>query len=374
MSEEPATIEYRYEATRRVRAGFVGCGGHAYRNIFPAFRYAPVELVAVADLVEDRARAFAREFGASRAYTDYREMLANEDLDCVFVVTNYDEEGRPRYPRIASDAMRAGCHAWIEKPPAASLAEVEELLAVERETGRFVQVGYKKMFVPTYVKAREISRRPEFGGVNQLTVRYPQAVPPPETRYDLAHERPAVGFLDHLLHPLAIVQLLGGDVASLVYSWEPRAGGLLALLNLRDGAIASLHCSGGQSPAGPRERVEVIGAGAHLAVDNAIGLTYYRRARGLPYGRAASFLTPDEEAPLHWTPEFSLGVLYNDNAFLLGYAPEVRAFCRSVLEDAPPERAGLRDTRAMMQVYEAFRRPAGRLIELPPAPVAETPQ
>jgi predicted dehydrogenase len=84
----------------------------------------------------------------------------------------------------------------------------------------------------------------------------------------------------------------------------------------------------------------------------------------LPYGRAASFVAPDHEAPLHWRPEFSLGVLANDNAFLLGYVPEIRAFCQSVLAGTPPERAGLRDARQMMRIYEAFRAPAGRTIAL----------
>lgn len=362
--ELPGTIEYRVEAERKVRAGFVGCGVHSYRNIFPAFHYAPVELVAVADVLEDRAQAYAREFGAARAYTDYREMLDREELDCIFVVTNYDERGHPRYPQIAADAMRAGCHAWIEKPPAANLEEVAEMQAVERATGKFVQVGYKKMFVPTYEKAREISQRPEFGGLTQLSVRYPQALPPLDTRYDLANNRLAVSFLDHLFHPMAIIQLIGGDVTSMVYQWEERAGGMMAIFTLASGGIASLHSSGGQASSAPREHVEVVGRGEHIVVDNGVRLTYYRRTKGLYYGRAASFIVPEEEAPLHWEPEFSLGVLYNDNAFILGYVPEIRAFCESVLTGTPPARAGLRDTRMMMQVYEGFRQPAGQTIAL----------
>ncbi|MGH2530688.1 MAG: Gfo/Idh/MocA family protein [Thermomicrobiales bacterium] len=362
-------IEYRFEAERVVRAGFVGCGGHSYRNVYPTFRYAPVDLVAVADVVEERAVAYAREFGARRAYGDYREMLDKEELDCVFVVTNYDERGRPRFPGIAMDAMRAGCHAWIEKPPAADLAEVEAMMAVERETGRFVQVGYKKMFTPTIEKAREISRRPEFGGVSQMTVRYPQRFPPMETRFDLAHNPTAVGLLDHIFHPLSVIQFLGGDATSLTYQWDERAGGVFALLGLRDGGVACLHAVGGPGCNAPLERVEVVGQGAHLVIENGIKLTYYRPGTPLPYGRAASFVVPDDEAPLHWEPEFSLGVLSNDNAFLLGYVPEVRAFCQRVLEHTPPERASLRDTWMMMQIYEAFREPAGRTMELRPAPV-----
>lgn len=103
---EPGTVAYAYETPVRVRAGFIGCGVHAYRNVYPAFRYAPVELVAVTDLQEDRAAAFAREFGAQRSYTDYREMLAREELDCVFVVTNYRRAGPPALSR-----HRDGCDA-----------------------------------------------------------------------------------------------------------------------------------------------------------------------------------------------------------------------------------------------------------------------
>ena len=82
------------------------------------------------------------------------------------------------------------------------------------------------------------------------------------------------------------------------------------------------------------------------------------------YGRATDALTSLADAPLRWEPEFSLGVLSNDNAFLLGYVQEVRAFCESVLTNTPPNRAGLRDARQMMRIYEAFHERAGRMIEL----------
>jgi len=362
--ELPGTIDYRFEAERRVRAGFVGCGGHSFRNVYTAFHFAPVDLVAVADVQLDRAQAYAKEFGAEKAYGDYREMLAKENLDCVFVVTNYDENGRPRFPGIAIDAMRAGAHAWIEKPPAANLHEVEDMQAVERQTGKFTQVGYKKMFVPTYMKAHEISQRPEFGGARQLSVRYPQRMPPPATRYAFGKDPLAVGFLDHAWHPFAVIQYLMGDVATMSYVWDEKSRGFFANFTFRNGGIGSLHSSGGQSSAAPLEHVELVGDGAHLIVDNIVKLTYYRPFKGHYYGRDGDFFTPDESAPLVWEPEMSLGVLYNKNTFLLGYANEIRAFCRSVLNNTPPERAGLRDTHMMMQVYEAFARPAGKEIEL----------
>ena len=368
-NEVEGTIGYSFEAPKRVKAGFVGCGGHSYRNIYPTFRYAPVDLVAVADVLGDRAEAYAKEFGAKRSYTDYHEMLDKEDLDCIFVVTNYDEQGRPRFARIAIDAMNAGVNAWVEKPPAASLAEVEEMMETEQATGKFVQVGYKKMFVPAYEKAKEITERPEFGGVTQLTIRYPQAFPPLETRYDLAHTPLAVGVLDHVTHPFAIMQLLGGDPDTLVYHFEERTGGIVALFTMKNGAVTTLHSTGGHASRAPLERVEVVGQGAEIFVDNTIRLTYYRPADRHYYGRVGSFYAQDQGAALYWEPEFSLGVLYNDNAFLLGYVNEVRAFCDSVLTNTRPTRAGIRDTWIQVHLYEAFRNPAGKLVELQSPPM-----
>ena len=115
---------YHHEYPNKLRAGFIGCGGHPYRNIYPTYQYAPVDLVAVCDLDPARAATCAKLFGANRFYSNHSQMLEREELDVVFIVTNVDETGRPRYPKLAADCLRAGAHAWIEKPPASSTAEI----------------------------------------------------------------------------------------------------------------------------------------------------------------------------------------------------------------------------------------------------------
>ena len=116
---------------KRIRAGFVGCGSHSFRNIYPTFQFAPVKLVATCDRHLDKARAFAEVFGAEAAYGDVDLMLQHDDLDAVFVVTGYDDQGRPQYPRLARQCLAAGKHVWIEKPPAATTSEIEQLQAEE---------------------------------------------------------------------------------------------------------------------------------------------------------------------------------------------------------------------------------------------------
>lgn len=146
-----------------VDVGFVGCGSHAFRNIYPTLQFTDLNLVATCDLAEEKARLYADQFDADSYYTDYEAMLEKEELDGVLVVLNLDEQGRPLYPPIAADVMRAGCDVWIEKPPAASVEKIEDLQAVEAETGQHVHVGLKKCFTPAIQKAEEILGKEETG-------------------------------------------------------------------------------------------------------------------------------------------------------------------------------------------------------------------
>src|ERR671933_816622 len=82
--------KYNFEYERRIRAGIVGCGEHAMRNILPALQYAPVDLVAACDLDRERAEVVGRQFGAQRTYTDFVEMIQREELDAVYMVVSTD--------------------------------------------------------------------------------------------------------------------------------------------------------------------------------------------------------------------------------------------------------------------------------------------
>ena len=352
---------------KSIRAAFIGCGSHSFRNIYPVFQFTGVDLVAVCDHNADRAAAFAKLFGADRAYADHRKMLeAETSLDAVFIVTDYDVRSRPQFPALAIDVMRAGLHAWIEKPPASSVAEIDSMLAVERETGKFTMVGFKKCFFPAVEKMKEIIGREEFGGPAQVFVRYPQYMPAADEKADLKGNRRLVGFLDHIVHPASIVQYLIGPVKSL-YCVREKRGGAFASLVFRSGAVGTIHLSAGQSPTSPLERIEVVGDRANVVVDNGVKLTYYRRGERGPggYGRSPNFIGPDAGAPIVWEPEWSLGQLHNKGLFLLGYFGEVDAFVRAVRENRRPQKCRLADAREVMKLYEAFLKPEGAVVELP---------
>ena len=337
--------------SRRIRAGFIGCGTHATRSIYPAFQYAPIDLIAVCDLVEEKAKRNCRQFGAERWYTDHREMLEKERLDAVYIVTSYDEEGRPRYPALSIECMRSGRHVWIEKPPASSVAEIEEMRRVSRETGKHVVVGFKKMFFPTVVKVKQIIESDDFGPASTVYLRYPQGLPPDADRRE---GKNMLGVLDHIVHPGSILVHLMGKLDR-VYFERSDDGGAVILLHFASGAVGTLHMPAAQSPTSPLERLEVVGRGRNVVVENMVRLTYYRSAHRGPFG---DFIGPDEGAPIVWEPEFSLSQIYNKILFLQGYVQEVSLLAECVLDDKPPPKAGLDDALEIMKLYEALREPS----------------
>jgi predicted dehydrogenase len=337
---------FNYEHNRRIRAGFIGAGLHAFRNIYPCFQYAPVDLVAIADHHAEKAQAFARTFGAERWYLSHDEMLEKEELDAVFICVGLDQLGRPSYPKLSMQAMRAGCHVWIEKPPAADSGEIRAMQQVSKETGKFVVVGFKKCFMPAIEKAKEITQRPEFGGVTSVYSRYPLSLPPYGQRENMK------SFGD-IVHPGSALHFLLGPLGAVSYMWNKTNGGVVANLQFRSGVIGALHITGSQG-GGPLERIDIVGQGANVVVDNAMRVTYYRKAPKRDYGRTPDFYTSDDGAALYWEPEFSLGQLYNKAIFLMGYVQQVQYFAECVLDDRPPEKCGLDDALEITKWLDAF--------------------
>jgi len=363
-------INFRGQLTDEpeIRAGFIGCGSHSFRNIYPTFQFAPVKLVATCDVVVEKARAFADKFGAKNAYDDYHTMLEQEELDAVFIVTGYDGSGRPQFPRIAEDCLKAGCHVWFEKPPAATCAAIEGVQRAAQAAGRNVLVGLKKMFFPANEKARELAYADEFGRISLATFQYPAHLPTQDEirRYlnDGENVESAVAFLDHLCHPASLMLFMLGMPETLYYERSASSGGV-ATFTFTSGAVASITMTKGASLSGGLERTTIVSdSGKHIVVENNTRLCYHRNP-DLPYGASPSYFTGDPAAAAAvWEPEFSLGQLYNKGLFLLGYYNEVNEFARSIIEHRPPAKGTLEHAWQVTRIFEAFAEGPGRVISL----------
>jgi len=358
----------RLEDRPEVRAGFIGCGSHSFRNIYPTFQFAPVRLVATCDLSLEKAEAFAEKFGAIRAYQDYREMLRNDAIEAVFIVTGYDKKGKPLYPRMAVDSLEAGKHVWMEKPPADSCREIERIQAAAARAKKNVMVGLKKMFFPANEKARELAYKKEFGKISLVLLQYPQHIPSVQEFRRCRRQGRLTdgvrGFLDHLCHPASLLIYLLGMPSSLYYQRSASGAGN-ALFSFKSRATASLAMTAGSARNGGMESTTIVSdSGRHVVVDNNVRVSYHRDAFG-GYGDVPSAYGGEpERTTAYWEPEFSLGQLYNKGLFLLGYYNEVNEFARSILEKRLPAKGTLTHAWQVTRLFEAFAQGPNKLISL----------
>lgn len=98
----------------------------------------------------------------------------------------------------------------------------------------------------------------------------------------------------------------------------------------------------------------LFGAGDAAIVENAMRLTYYRKASLGQYGRTVDALTSLANAPVRWEPEFSLGQLYNDHNFIQGYGQALLHFCWAALSGQPTTVGTLEDALEVLKVHDAL--------------------
>jgi len=353
-----------------IRAGFIGCGAHAFRNIYPAFQFAPVNLAATCDLDLSKAKAFAEKFGAEQAYGDYREMLEKADIDAVFIVTNLDKQLRPYYAKFAVDCLEAGKHVWMEKPATVTCAEVDTMKAAAEKNGKIGMVGLKRMFVPAAEKAKELMDAPEFGGTSVVTMTTTKYVPTPEAvaQYVAGEGNPdkAGQLLGHFWHPVSSLLLFLGMPKTLNWT-RSEAGGALLTFTFDSGAIASLVFAWRSSDNGGIERIMIHSASKsqHIMIDNNIRLYYQRGGQPGPFGTIPNYyIQPPEEVSAMWEPEFSLGNVFNKGLFLMGFWGEVQEFANAILQKRKPAKGHLEHAWQCARIFEALGEGTGRVITL----------
>lgn len=350
-------ITFAYEQESRLRLAFLGTSGHAFRNFLPSLPFAAVDLVALWDPDADRAAAFARQFGAEQWYTDLDRLLADAAPDAVLIGVEDYLDDEPLNAFLMARCLEAGVHVWTDKPVAIRASTVRDLIAVRDRVDRIAAVGMKTMYYPAHRKAREILEGGDFGRPTSFTARYPLRVP---ERPDLPLTAPAVrSCLGHIWHPVGAALATVGSFRLISHRPAPTGGGGVAQAEFADGTVGAFHFSHGQSGTSPLERVEIVGEGSNLVIENASRLTWYRPGSPGTYGRSPSFFTDDERAPLVWQPEMSLGQLYNNNNFLQGYAPNIIAFVEAARGGKPLTAGTLEHALEVLEIFEALTRRNG---------------
>ena len=151
----------------KLRIGIIGTGGiaHAHANAYKNFD--DVEIVAGADIIPGKARAFLDEFGWTNAtaYETHEELCARDDIDAVSVCTYNSQHAAPTIC-----ALTSGKDVMLEKPMCVTIEEAKAIRAVEEATGHFVTVGFQPRYGANMKKVREIIASGTLGKVYYVVV------------------------------------------------------------------------------------------------------------------------------------------------------------------------------------------------------------
>ena len=148
------------ESTAPVRVGVLGLGYWGPNLVRNLNEIPAAEAAWMCDRRPEPLEVLGRRFPAVRQTREFDEMLADESLEAVAVVTpvatHYD---------LAMRALEAGKHVYVEKPLAASSGEARELIRAADERGLVLMPGHTFLYSPAVVRIRELIRSGELGDI-----------------------------------------------------------------------------------------------------------------------------------------------------------------------------------------------------------------
>ncbi len=280
-------------ARKKVRLGIIGAGGVTQSKHLPAIWrlrtiWEPVEVVAAAKRDEVTNQKTAELYNY-KPYTDYKDMLDNEELDGVIVAT---PDGMHYEHTLA--CLERGLPVLIEKPITRSLAHADEICRLADEKNIPMMTVANKRYSPPYRRARKFIQQ---GPVSDPALYV--------GKFNLGYDY--VWILEQgTIHIFDITRYLMGDVTSVyaagVNKYDRNQLGypvdnIATTLTFTSGAVGNIYTSATALSFKPWERVEVYGNKNWLAVEDQYELILYDSEEG-----------PEK----HWTPVIPNTLIFDE--------------------------------------------------------------
>ena len=212
-----------------INVGMIGCGRISDLHFKAMDQLPGLRLRAVCDLDPELARQKKAQWGADRAYTDYREMLRDSTVDAVEILSPQSV-----HTAMTVDAARAGKHIALQKPMTTDLKNADEILAGVRKAGVRFKVTDNYLFYPPIQLAKSLIDQGEIGTPSGLRIKLITAgsggweVPADAWKWRLAEKEAGRGFqtFDHGHHLWTTAWYLLGEVER-VSAWIDSLDGII---------------------------------------------------------------------------------------------------------------------------------------------------
>lgn len=263
----------------------IGVGGIAQSQHLPNSMRAPhLRLKTVCDLREDVLKQMQDKYEVPNASTDYKEVLADDEIDAVIVATREDAQAK-----LAIEAMEAGKHVYVEKPLAETAEECRAVTEVQERTGQFLALGFNRRFAPSYRKAKELVQAD--GGAKNIHYRIAD-----DYVNGWGKGRPGgLRLIHEVCHVFDILRWLTESEVKSIYCIQSRWDDDLVTLQFASGAIAVITSSGYATCDMPKERLEVISNFGAVTVEEFVELRTFGYPDAESVYRFAGHSHPDRE-------------------------------------------------------------------------------
>lgn len=295
------------EAAGGAVVGVIGAGNYAKCILMPVLCKVGARVEYVADLNGAAATHLAKKFHVAQATTDHRLILQDEKVNTVFLVLPHH-----LHARFVAEALKAGKHAFVEKPMAMNVEEIRTVLAAAKDSGRQVMVGFNRRFSPHVVKMKQLLLGRSEPLAMTMTVNA-GIIPPEHWVHDprIGGGR-IVGEGCHFIDLLAF--LAGASVRTVSAAMMGRGVGvredkMSITVSFTDGSVGTVNYFANGPRAYPKETLVVFSEGRTLHLDN------FRRTTGYGFRSFKRFKTFRQDK---------------------GHAAEFAAFLRCVSAGGPP--------------------------------------
>ena len=267
----------------KVRVGVIGVGAFGESHLAAYCSLPYVTVAAVCSRDASRIQAVAARYLVPRWHTDYHEMLAENELDAVSVVTSEDAHLGPTLA-----ALQAGKHVLVEKPIATRLDEAEQMLAAARAARVYLMPGHVLRFETRYATVKDQLAAGELGRVVSISARRNRPKSQAKT-YLRTH-----GILETSIHDLDLILWYTGDRVRRVRAFQRNINGhpnpdvTFAFLEFAGGAVAcveTIWLTPDQAGVALDDAMQVVGTRGIAQVDFAHA--------GLSLWRESGYLAPD---------------------------------------------------------------------------------
>jgi predicted dehydrogenase len=331
---------------RKVVVGIIGAGFSAVRHA-AGYRALPtVEIGAVAGSKASKQHTedFSRKIGAKRAFSDYHDLLKEDDIEIVSICTpNYLHE------QIAVACAERGKNVVVEKPIARTIEEGTLMVDAARRAGVRLMYAENLQYAPSFVKAIEIVNQGGVGDIFIATAREAHSGPHSRWFYDL--DLAGGGALIDLgIHD---IQLLRAITKSEIKETSAITLKTQSELKVEDNAVATLRFESGAlgtleeswtTRGGHDIRIELYGRDGVIVINPT-------RTTPLQVFSATGFGYAGEKV------DFTKGWTYPipEEFYTLGYLQEIGHFVNCVTEDDRPITSGEDGLMALRTVLAMYR-------------------